>query len=169
MAIRKKPPGREGGDDPLAPNTSEGQKAYQSVLKHGFPSFPRPDNGAGNHYRVLPENLTILGSDDLGEQMSYWNAMHNYAVEQSVLVWNDLDAEKRKIEKLVNARLGNMTGDTVTERKAKAKSHADVISLQERVDHLHMVHNLIEGIKGNCERNCSTVSREITRRSSNSE
>jgi hypothetical protein len=166
--MRRKPPGREGIDEPLAPLTTEGKKAYQSVLSHGFPKFPRPDSGT-EEFRVLPANLTELGSDELGEWMSYWNAMQNYAVEQSVLVLNDLEAQKRKADAIVNGRMSKMPGDTVTERKARAKLDPEASTLQDRVDHLRMVHNLIEGIKGNCERNYNTVSREISRRSNHAE
>ena len=170
MAMQRKPPKRErSNEQTLAPHTPEGSKAFQSVLDHGFPRFPRPALVNGNEYRVLPFNLTELSSEDLGVELAYWNAMHNYAVEQAVLVRNDLDTQKAKIHSLVDARMSVTEGNTVTDRKAKVKFHPDVILLQENADHLQLVHNLIDGVISNCERNYSTVSREITRRSNHVE
>jgi hypothetical protein len=152
-------------DEELAPTTDEGKKAYESVLKHGFPSFPRPVNGKDPvSFRVLPDNLSGLGSEDLADEMGYWTAMQSYAVEQGVLVWNDLEANKRKLEKIVDARLTVVSGGTITEKKARARSHPDAALLQERVNHLQSVYNLIDAIRGNCERNYATISRVVSTR-----
>jgi hypothetical protein len=162
---------REQPGEPLAPHTEEGRKAYQSVLEHGFPRFPHPDHNAGTlTFRVLPPNVTELDSPSLGEHLSYWSAMHSYAVEQGVLVGNDLETHKKKMDREVSARLSRDEDKlTVTDRKARARQHPNVIVLQERTDHLQLVHNLIEGIKSNCERNYATLSREISRRNNHAD
>ena len=154
----------------LAPLTDEGKKAYDSVRKHGFPSFPKPvnkDDPAA--FRVLPANLSALGSDDLAEEMGYWTAMQSYATEQAALVWNDLEANKRRFDKIVDARLTVVSGGTVTEKKARARAHPDAQGLQERVNHLQSVYNLIDAIRGNCERNYATISRVVSTRESSAE
>jgi len=141
-------------------------------LAHGFPSFPKPTNKDDPAaFRVLPDQLSSLSSDDLADEMAYWTAMQSYATEQAALVWNDLEAKKRNLEKMVAARLstGGMPGLSVTEKKARATMHPEAQALQERVNHLQSVYNLIDAIRGNCERNYATISRVVSTRESSAE
>jgi hypothetical protein len=157
-------------EPPLAPSTEEGQKAYASVLRHGFPSFPKPVNTDDPEaYRVLPQQLSSMSSDDLADEMGYWTAMQSYATEQAVLVWNDLESNKRKLDKMIDARLSVVSGGSVTEKKARARANPEVQALQARVDHLQSVYNLIDAIRGNCERNYAAISRVVSTRESSAE
>ncbi len=155
---------------PLAPTTEEGQRAYASVQKHGFPSFPKPVNRDDPaSFRVLPPNLSELSAEDLADEMAYWTAMQSYATEQGVLVWNDLEATKRRLDRIIDARLSVVSGGTVTEKKARARANPEAAALQERVNHLQSVYNLIDAIRGNCERNYMTISRVVATRESSAE
>jgi hypothetical protein len=149
----------------LAPTTEEGRKAYDSVLKHGFPSFPKPVNKDDPvSFRTLPANLSSMGSDDLADELGYWTAMQSYANEQATLVWNDLEAHKRQVDKLVDARLSTVSGGTITEKKARARMHPDAQIHQNRTDHLQSVYNLIDAIRSNCAANYATISRVVSTR-----
>ena len=162
---RKKPVKAPPAAKPLAPTTDEGKKAWQSVLNHGFPTFPRPTDEADPlSFRVLPDKLASLHADDLANEMGYWTAMQSYATEQAALVWNDLEANKRRLERLIDARIASGLGDTVTEKKARARQNPEVQALQERVNHLQSVYNLIDAIRGNCERNYAAISRVVSTR-----
>jgi hypothetical protein len=157
-------------EPPLAPTTEEGIKAWRSVLNHGFPSFPKPTNKDDPlSFRVLPDRLSDVSSDELQDEMAYWTAMYSYANEQATLVWNDLEANKRKVDKMIDGRLSAVTGGTVTEKKARARMHPEAQDAQRRVDHLQSVYNLIDAIRSNCERNYNTISRVVSARESSAE
>jgi hypothetical protein len=156
---------KQAPEPPLAPTTEEGRKAYDSVLKHGFPSFPKPVNKDDPaSFRTLPANLSSMGSDDLADELGYWTAMQSYANEQATLVWNDLEAHKRQVDKLVDARLSTVSGGTITEKKARARMHPDAQLHQNRTDHLQSVYNLIDAIRSNCAANYATISRVVSTR-----
>lgn len=129
-------------------------------------TFRRPE---GDQVQ-LPNDITQIGSEDLGELFTKLTAWTDYIASQMTLAQLEERAALKKKEFLENTmmmkRMGSQVkGERVTAIKAEIAAHQDVVDLDNEYEEKYAYRKLVEMLLTNHERDLQLVSREITRRS----
>jgi hypothetical protein len=119
---------------------------------------------------TLPEDITNVSSEELGELFTRITAWTDYISSQLVMAQLEERNSLRKKDMLENTllikRMGAHTkGERVTTVKAEIAVHPDVVSLDDDYEQKYAYRKLVEMLLNNHERDLQLVSREITRRS----
>lgn len=119
---------------------------------------------------VLPNDITSVSSEELGELFTKITAWTDYISSQVVMAQLEERSALRKKEMLENTllikRMGAHTkGERVTTVKAEIATHPEVVSLDDDYEQKYAYRKLVEMLLNNHERDLQLVSREITRRS----
>lgn len=119
---------------------------------------------------VLPYDITMLSSEQLGEIFTKLTAWADYAAAQLTIAQLEERAAQRQLDYRVNnllvTRMGSSAkGDRITVIKAEIAIDPDVQSYTQAVEERYTYRKLVEVLFNNYERDMQLVSREITRRS----
>jgi hypothetical protein len=119
----------------------------------------------------LPEDITLLSSEQLAEQFSRLTAWSDYIASQLTFAQLDERAALREAELTENRKLmtrmnNTVKGERITYVKAEISLDPDVIEAQNLYEEKHAYRKLVEMLLANHERDITLVSREITRRTS---
>ena len=118
---------------------------------------------------LMPNDISIVGSDELSELFTQLTAWSNYVAGQ--LAASQIDEktlEKRK--DLLEAKLflakdtAKVKGERVTLIKAQVLADERYMELEEQLLKAYAYRKMVEVIYNNFERDIALVSREITRR-----
>jgi hypothetical protein len=147
---------------------SNSSNALEALNKKGFtiPSKPRYE------IPVLPRDITELNDDDLMDLFVSFTSWNDYVAPQLAVAAIDERESDRYVSVLeATAMINNWkggSGDRVTIAKASIVLDTKVILAKEDLDEKHAYRKLIETLVQNIERDAALVSRELTRRTSNS-
>lgn len=119
---------------------------------------------------MLPEDITAISSEELGELFTQITAWTDYISSQLVMAQLEERNALRKKDMLENTllikRMGSQTkGERVTTVKAEIAVHPEVVLLDDDYEQKYAYRKLVEMLLNNHERDLQLVSREITRRS----
>jgi hypothetical protein len=119
---------------------------------------------------ILPNDITAISSEELGELFTQITAWTDYISSQVVMAQLEERNALRKKDMLENTllikRMGAHTkGERVTTVKAEIAVHPEVVSLDDDYEQKYAYRKLVEMLLNNHERDLQLVSREITRRS----
>lgn len=122
---------------------------------------------------TLPEDITDISSEELGELFTRLTAWTDYISSQLVMAQLEERNALRQKDMLENTllikRMGSQTkGERVTTVKAEIAVHPDVVLLDDDYEQKYAYRKLVEMLLTNHERDLQLVSREITRRSNDS-
>ena len=141
-------------------------KVVAALNELGFALTPKPEYGMPS----LPRDITELDDEglmDLFVQYTQWN--DHLAGAFAISVINEREAESvlknAEAVALLKSWTGNK-GDTVTLIKAQIQASDEIQELIYDFDTKYAFRKLIETRTQNIERDCSVVSRERTRRTS---
>ena len=141
-------------------------KVVAALNELGFALTPKPEYGMPS----LPRDITELDDEglmDLFVQYTQWN--DHLAGAFAISVINEREAESvlknAEAVALLKSWTGNK-GDTVTLIKAQIQASDEIQELIYDFDTKYAFRKLIETRTQNIERDCSVVSRELTRRTS---
>jgi hypothetical protein len=118
----------------------------------------------------LPEDITAIGSEELGKLFTQLTSWTDYIASQNALAILEeraaLKAKEYKENIMLVKRMGSQAkGETVTIIKAEIATHPDIVALDNTYEEKYAYRKLVEMLLTNHERDLSLVSREITRRS----
>jgi hypothetical protein len=118
----------------------------------------------------LPNDITLLSSEQLGEKFTVLTAWADYASSQmAIAVIEERSAQKRLDfleNKLLLQKMGNAAkGERITLVKAQIAVNQDVQDLSMEYEEKYAYRKLVEMMLNNFERDIALVSRELTRRS----
>lgn len=119
----------------------------------------------------LPSDLTELGDEDLMVLYSKLTAYADFvAVQVSCAHVDERFGEKRlaALEASKMLKGDNPSDNKVTFARAQVAIDPEVVALKEQLEKLYAYRKLIEALNNNIERDSALVSRELTRRTSNS-
>lgn len=159
MAVKKS----QHKAQPIAPRTAVGMEAYNRVV-NGLGLTPPRTPSSMMKNADFPEDLTALDSDELGEQMSIWRGLLNFANYQMTLVGIDVDHIQSQIDDKVQTRIATMRAETVTDKKARANSDPGLKDLKSQLEHGKAAYNLLNSFCEMYSGNYAAISREISRR-----
>jgi hypothetical protein len=122
---------------------------------------------------VLPDDITDIGSEALGELFTRLTAWTDYIASQFAMAQLEERAALKKKEFTENTMLmkrmnAGVKGERVTTVKAEVSVHPDVVALDNDYEEKYAYRKLVEMLLNNHERDIQLVSREITRRSNDS-
>jgi hypothetical protein len=143
-------------------------KVLDAIDQLGFPLTAKPEYGIPE----LPRDITELDDEalmDLFVQFTQWN--DHLAGAYAVAVVNEREAESALKNAESRALLANWTGakgDRVTLVKAQIQASDSIQDLIYDYDTKYAFRKIIETRTQNVERDSSVVSRELTRRTSDS-
>jgi hypothetical protein len=147
---------------------SNSEKAIIALNKKGFYIPNKPD------YEIpeLPRDITELVDEDLMELFVTITAWNDYVAPQLAVAAIDEREADRYVSTLeATALISNWkggSGDRVTIAKAQIALDPKVIDAKQTLDEKHAYRKLVETLLQNIERDAALVSRELTRRTSNS-
>ena len=118
----------------------------------------------------LPEDITSIGSEELGElftKLTSWTDYINSQLTFAQLEERNLLKRKERLENtLLVRRMGaQVKGERVTLIKAQISIDQDIVDLDTEYEEKYTYRKLVEMLLTNHERDLALVSREITRRS----
>jgi hypothetical protein len=122
---------------------------------------------------TLPEDITDVGSESLGELFTRLTAWTDYIASQFAMAQLEERAALKKKEYAENIMLmkrmnAGVKGERVTTVKAEVSVHPDIVVLDNDYEEKYAYRKLVEMLLSNHERDIQLVSREITRRSNDS-
>jgi hypothetical protein len=128
-------------------------------------SFSRPQN----EQVKLPEDITLLSSEQLAEKFSQLTAWADYIASQLTFAQLEERGAQRASDlvenRLLVSRMGTAArGERVTYVKAQISLEPEVIEAQNKYEEKYAYRKLVEMMLSNHERDLTLVSREITRR-----
>jgi len=147
---------------------SNSLRALNSLSTKGFkipskPSYDIPE---------LPRDITELDDDDLMDLFVTLTTWNDYVAPQLAVAAIDERETDRLVSVLEATALINNwkggTGDRVTIAKAQIALDPKVAEAKQELDEKHAYRKLIETLLQNLERDAALVSRELTRRTSDS-
>jgi hypothetical protein len=147
---------------------SNSLKAIDVLSTKGFiiPSKPTYEIPA------LPRDITDLNDDDLMELFVELTSWNDYVAPQLAVAAIDEREADRYVSVLEATAMVNhwkgASGERVTIAKANIVIDPKVIEAKEELDSKYAYRKLIETLLQNLERDTALVSRELTRRTSNS-
>lgn len=118
---------------------------------------------------VLPDDITSIPSEALGELFTKLVAWTDYIASQKVMAELDERSAKRKLDFAENTllvkRMGSQTkGERITTVKAEISIDPEIVALDNEHETKYAYRRYVEMLLNNHERDLSLVSREITRR-----
>jgi hypothetical protein len=118
----------------------------------------------------LPDDITDISSDELGELFTKLTAWTDYLASQvAEAILEERAAQKKKefteTMALVKRMGSQAKGERVTAIKAEISVTPEVIELDNKYEEKYAYRKLVEMMLNNHERDLALVSREITRRS----
>lgn len=121
----------------------------------------------------LPNDITAINSEELGELFTRLTAWTDYIASQLVHAQLEERAAQKLLEYneniLLVKRLGaGVRGERVTTVKAEIAIDENIVNLSNQYEEKYAYRKLVEMLLNNHERDLSLVSREITRRSNDS-
>jgi hypothetical protein len=122
---------------------------------------------------VLPNDITDVGSEELGTLYTRLTSWSDYIASQLTLAQLEeraaLKAKEFKENTMLVRRMGSsVKGERVTTVKAEIAVDPDVVALDNDYEEKYAYRKLVEMLLTNHERDLQLVSREITRRSNES-
>lgn len=142
--------------------------AIKYVANKGFRLAKKPDNEIPD----LPRDITDLGDEDLMDlfvQLTSWT--DHLSSQLAIAAIDEREADRSVSVAESQAMLNNWkggTGDRVAVAKAMIAVDPTVIALVKDLDEKHAYRKLLETLFQNVERDSALVSRELTRRTSDS-
>jgi hypothetical protein len=118
----------------------------------------------------LPADITDLGDEALMVLYSKLTAYADFIAVQVSCSQVDERSYEKRLSILEQTKMLRGTGKSenrVTFARAEVATDPDVLALKESVEELHAYRKLIEAMANNIERDTALVSRELTRRTSN--
>ena len=121
----------------------------------------------------LPNDITAINSEELGELFTRLTAWTDYIASQLVHAQLEERASQKLLEYneniLLVKRLGaGVRGERVTTVKAEIAIDENIVNLSNQYEEKYAYRKLVEMLLNNHESDLSLVSREITRRSNDS-
>lgn len=118
----------------------------------------------------LPNDITLLNSEQLGEKFTQLTAWADYAASELAHAQiAEREAQKSlslKENTLLVQKLGSgLKGERVTLVKAQIAIDPEVLDLSQEYENRYAYRKLVEMTLNNYERDLALVSRELTRRS----
>lgn len=122
---------------------------------------------------VLPEDITSVDSEELGLLFTRLTAWTDYIASQLTLAQLEERAALKKKEFTENTMLikrmgAQVKGERVTKVKAEISISPELVELDNDYEEKYAYRKLVEMLLSNHERDLQLVSREITRRQSES-
>lgn len=122
---------------------------------------------------VLPSDITMLSSDQLGELFTRLTSWTDYIASQLVHAQLEERAAQKALEwnenmMLVKRMQAGVKGERVTTVKAEISVDERIVELSNQYEEKYAYRKLVEMLLTNHERDLALVSREITRRSNDS-
>lgn len=121
---------------------------------------------------VLPPDITVVSSEELGGLFTRLTAWTDYITSQLVMAQLDERNAQKTLDYNENMMLvrrmgAQVKGERVTTVKAQIAVDDKIVDLGNIYEEKYAYRKLVEMLKENHERDLQLVSREITRRSSN--
>lgn len=121
---------------------------------------------------VLPPDITVVSSEELGGLFTRLTAWTDYITSQLVMAQLDERSAQKTLDYNENIMLvrrmgAQVKGERVTTVKAQIAVDDKIVDLGNVYEEKYAYRKLVEMLKENHERDLQLVSREITRRSSN--
>ena len=121
---------------------------------------------------VLPPDITVVSSEELGGLFTRLTAWTDYITSQLVMAQLDERSAQKTLDYNENMMLvrrmgAQVKGERVTTVKAQIAVDDKIVDLGNIYEEKYAYRKLVEMLKENHERDLQLVSREITRRSSN--
>lgn len=142
--------------------------AVEALQENGFKLFAKPKG----EIPKLPRDITDLNDDDLMDlfvQLTAWT--DHLSSQLAIAAIDEREADRSVSVAESQAMLNNWkggSGDRVTIVKAQIATDPTVINLIKELDEKHAYRKLLETLYQNVERDSAVVSRELTRRTSDS-
>ena len=116
----------------------------------------------------LPSDITSVADDGLMDLFVLFTSWSDYIGVQVACAQVDEKAAQRALDlaEIASYAQSSTTGGRVTDNKAKAALHPQVVSAQETFDNRYAYRKLIESLQASVERDAALISRELTRRTS---
>jgi hypothetical protein len=129
-------------------------------------TFRKPGDGQVE----LPDDITDISSEQLGELFTRLTAWTDYIASQKVMAELEERAALKKKDLTENTMLirrmgASVKGERITAVKAEISIHPDLVALENDYEEKYAYRKLVEMLLNNHERDLQLVSREITRRS----
>jgi hypothetical protein len=127
-------------------------------------------NKPGDSQVELPQDITTLSSDKLGELFTQLTAWTDYIASQMVHAQLEERAAQKSLEYNENIMLvkrmgAGVRGERITTVKAEIAVDEKIVALSNQYEEKYAYRKLLEMLFNNHERDLALVSREITRRS----
>ena len=124
----------------------------------------------GGEQVVLPEDITDISSEQLGELFTRLTAWTDYIASQLTMAQLEERAALKKKDFTENTMLvkrmgAQVKGERITAVKAEISVDPTVVQLDNDYEEKYAYRKLVEMLLTNHERDLQLVSREITRRS----
>lgn len=118
----------------------------------------------------LPNDITTLSSEQLGETFTVLTAWADYASSQLAIAQIEERSALNRLNLLENrllvTKMGSaVKGERVTLVKAQIAIDEDILELSQDYEDKYAYRKLVEMMLSNYERDIALVSRELTRRS----
>lgn len=138
--------------------------SLEAITNFGI-TFSRPES----EQVKLPEDITLLSSEQLAEKFSQLTAWADYIASQLTFAQLDERSAQRHLEltenRLLVTRMGNaVRGERVTYVKAELSLDPEITAAHNKYEEKYAYRKLVEMMLSNHERDLTLVSREITRR-----
>lgn len=119
----------------------------------------------------LPEDITTISSEDLGELFTKLTSWTDYIASQKVMAELEeraaLKAKEFSENTMLIKRMGStVKGERITAVKAEIAINPELVALDADYEQKYAYRKLVEMLLNNHERDLQLVSREITRRTS---
>lgn len=117
----------------------------------------------------FPEDITELSGEEVGQQLSYWNAMRSHANYLLSLFAHAHGAEAMEAEQRFDVVYAQSTDKHVTDKRHKAGAARSVRARQAAAARLEGEVGIIKSLWQSYQNNYEAVSRELTRRNNDYE
>jgi hypothetical protein len=144
----------------------QSQSAVDALALQGIAVPTKPDYDVP----TLPADITDLGDEDLMVLYSKLTAYADFIAVQVSCAQVDERSYEKRLSALESQKMLKGTGKSenrVTFARAEVANDPEVIDLKDHIEELYAYRKLIEAMANNIERDTALVSRELTRRTSN--
>lgn len=117
----------------------------------------------------LPEDITVLSSEQLAEVFTALTAWADYLASQAAMAMLEERAAQKALDleenKMLITRMGSaVKGERITLVKAQIAADPKIVELSQDYEDKYAFRKLVDMLLTNHERDIALVSREITRR-----
>jgi hypothetical protein len=141
--------------------------ALQTLVQQGITIPDKPSYDIPH----MPVDLTEVGDEDLMTLYSQYTAYADFITVQVSCAQIDERVMEKNLSALENSKMSQVesTGTKAPVAFARAQVAADpqILSLKQALEDNHAYRKLIEALMANVERGSNLISRELTRRTSN--